>query len=50
MRPAGLVSQRSDPTDGEARILAVTARGRATVDAAIEIGAAHERALSDELG
>jgi DNA-binding MarR family transcriptional regulator len=50
MRAAGLVAQRSDPADGRARILALTARGHAMVDAAIEIGSAYEQALAGSLG
>ena len=50
MRAAGLVSQRSDPADGRARILSLTSRGEAMVDAAIVIGSTYERALARELG
>lgn len=50
MRAADLVSQRSDPSDGRARILALTERGRAMVDAAIEIAADYEAAMRAELG
>jgi DNA-binding MarR family transcriptional regulator len=50
MRAAGLVSQRADPSDGRARILALTDRGQAMVDAAVTIGTDYERALRTELG
>jgi DNA-binding MarR family transcriptional regulator len=50
MRAAGLVSQRGDPADGRARILSLTARGHAMVDAAIEIGSAYEQTLAGSLG
>ena len=50
MRAAGLVEQLPDPSDGRARLLALTARGDAMVDAAIEIGTAYERRLAADLG
>ena len=50
MRAADLVSQRSDPADGRARILDLTERGRAMVDAAIEIAAGYEETMRAELG
>jgi DNA-binding MarR family transcriptional regulator len=50
MRAAGLVSQRGDPADGRARILSLTPRGQAMVDAAIRIGSTYERALARDLG
>jgi DNA-binding MarR family transcriptional regulator len=50
MRATGLVSHRRDPADGRARILFLTAKGEAMVDAAIEIGTAYEKALAAELG
>ena len=50
MRAAGLVEQLPDPSDGRARLLALTARGDAMVDAAIEIGTAYEQRLAEELG
>jgi DNA-binding MarR family transcriptional regulator len=50
MRAAGLVSQRGDPADGRARILSLTPRGQAMVDAAITIGSTYERALARDLG
>jgi DNA-binding MarR family transcriptional regulator len=50
MRAAGLVSQRADPDDGRARILALTDRAQAMVEAAIAIGTDYERALEADLG
>lgn len=50
MRTAGLVDQLPDPSDGRARLLALTRRGEAMVEAAIEIGAAYERALAADVG
>ena len=50
MRAAGLVEQLPDPSDGRARLLALTDRGDAMVDAAIEIGTAYERRLAADLG
>jgi DNA-binding MarR family transcriptional regulator len=50
MRAAGLVAQRGDPADGRARILSLTPRGEAMVDAAITIGSTYERALARDLG
>jgi DNA-binding MarR family transcriptional regulator len=50
MRTAGLVEQLPDPTDGRARLLSLTARGDAMVDAAIEIGTAFEARLASDLG
>jgi DNA-binding MarR family transcriptional regulator len=50
MRAAGLVAQRGDPADGRARILSLTPRGEAMVDAAIVIGSDYERALARDLG
>lgn len=50
MRDAGLVSQRSDPADGRARILALTERGEAMVNAAIAIATDYEQSLRAQLG
>ena len=50
MRADGLIDQTPDPADGRARLLSLTARGRAMVDTAIGIGARFESALADELG
>jgi DNA-binding MarR family transcriptional regulator len=50
MRSDGLVDQRSDPADGRARLLSLTARGRTMVETAIGIGARFESALASELG
>jgi DNA-binding MarR family transcriptional regulator len=50
MRADGLVGQRVDPADGRARLLSLTERGRAMVDAAIEIGTRFESAVAGELG
>ncbi len=50
MREADLVSQRPDPSDRRARILALTEQGKAMVEAAIAIGTEYEQALAAELG
>jgi DNA-binding MarR family transcriptional regulator len=50
MREANLVSQRPDPSDRRARILALTEQGKAMVEAAIAIGTEYEQALAAELG
>lgn len=50
MRAAGLVARRTDPADGRAILLALTARGQAMVAAAIAIGTAYEQSLTAELG
>jgi DNA-binding MarR family transcriptional regulator len=50
MRAAGLVSQTPDPADGRARILTLSARGLAMVDAAIEIGTAFEERVARDIG
>ncbi len=50
MRAAGLVEQLPDPTDGRARLLALTGRGQAMVAAAIEIGTTYETFLAADLG
>lgn len=50
MRAAGLVQQLPDPSDGRARLLSLTGRGDAMVDAAIEIGTRFEQRLVSDLG
>ena len=50
MRAAGFVEQASDPGDGRARVLSLTARGEAMVAAAIRIGTEYEAALTAQLG
>jgi DNA-binding MarR family transcriptional regulator len=50
MRAAGLVEQLPDPSDGRSRLLALTSRGDAMVDAAIEIGTSYEASLAAHPG
>src|ERR1700710_2730987 len=50
MRAARVARHRRRPTDGRARLLALTARGREMVGAAIEIGTRFEASMASELG
>ncbi|MEV8215080.1 MarR family transcriptional regulator [Leifsonia sp. NPDC077715] len=46
---AGLVTRRASETDGRGRVVALTERGRAAIDAAFTDHMANERRLVDEL-
>jgi len=46
---AGLVTRRASETDGRGRVVALTARGRETIDAAFTDHLANEQRLIDEL-
>ncbi|MDR6612914.1 MarR family transcriptional regulator [Leifsonia sp. 1010] len=46
---AGLVTRRASETDGRGRVVALTSRGRETIDAAFTDHLANERRLIDEL-
>ncbi len=46
---AGLIERRPDPSDRRGTLVALTDRGRATIDAAIETHAANETRLLDAL-
>lgn len=46
---AGLVTRRASETDGRGRVVALTSRGRETIDAAFADHLANERRLIDEL-
>jgi len=49
LEQAGLVSRRTSDTDGRGRVVRLTDRGRATIDAAFTAHMANERRLVDEL-
>lgn len=50
LEKAGLVARRASSVDGRGRVVALTPRGRETIDAAFTAHMANERRLLDQLG